>query len=138
MSETEDMSETENTPRSAAPTPSTADDLVEKIHEIQEEIFDREDQIDELLDASEYEERLLDAVEEGRVYRHNLHLKRLREDWDRMVARSREANKENDFELAAALVHFIGDILASQEEDIGPQWIEKLQEYLRDHRSPVN
>jgi hypothetical protein len=116
----------------------TADDLVEKIHEIQERIFEREDHIEELVDASEEEESLLDAVEESRLQRRSLHLRRLRTDWDRMVARSRDVSDENDFELAAALVHFIGDILLSQTEGTDIDWIEELREYLRDHRAHVN
>lgn len=119
-------------------TSTATDDLVEKIHEIQEKIFDREDQIEELVDASDDQDPLLDEVEESRVQRRNLHLRRLRGDWDRMVSRSRDVNGENDFELAAALVHFIGDILISQTEGTDAMWIEDLREYLRDHRAQVN
>lgn len=126
------MSDSEDT------SPVTTDELVEKIHEIQEQIFEREDQIEELVDASDDQDPLLDAVEESRVQRRHLHLKRLRGDWDRMVARSRNVNEENDFELAAALVHFIGDILISQSEGTDTDWIEELREYLRHHRGQVN
>lgn len=117
---------------------ATTDDLVEKIHEIQEQIFEREDQIEELVDASDDQDPLLDAVEESRLHRRNLHLKRLRSDWEKMVSRSRGVNGENDFELAAALVHFIGDILISQTEGTDAVWIDELREYLRNHRSNVN
>ena len=130
----------QNIPIMSDPDDNTADtdNLVEKIHEIQEQIFDREDEIEELVDASDDQDTLLDAVEESREQRRTLHLRRLRTDWDRMVARSRKVNEENDFELAAALVHFIGDILISQTEGTETDWIEDLREYVRDHRSQVN
>ena len=124
--------------KTTPPATASSEDLVEKIHEIQEEIFDREDQIDEIMDSVDDPDPMLDAVEDSRVYRRNLHLLRLRRDWERMVLRSREANSDNDFELAAALVHFIGDILTSQTEGTGNRWIKELREYLVDHREPVN
>lgn len=114
------------------------DRLVEKIHEIQEEIFELEDEIDDLVDCGDAEEQLLAAVELGQAQRRNLHLERLRADWDRLVKRSREMSDDHDFELAAALVHFVGEVLASQTEGTDAQWVARLRQYLEDQRMQVN
>ncbi len=114
------------------------DKLVEKIHEIQEEIFELEDEIDDLVECGDAQESLVAAVEQGQTERRNLHLERLRADWDRMVERSREVSDDRDFELAAALVHFVGEVLASQSEGTDARWVARLREYLEEQRMLVN
>lgn len=113
------------------------DELLEKIHAIQEEIFEREEQIATLLDSAEHPSRLAEAVEEGETRRRLRHLERLLADWDTLVARSR-AVTEDDLDLVAAMVRLIGNLLLIQPEGIDASWIAKLEQYLEEQRARVS
>lgn len=116
------------------------DDMIEEIHTIQEEIFDRDDEIDDLLDAAGSPDELEDLVEAGYFKRKHRHIERLHDDWRRLLANSRErrASDDFDFELSAAMVHFVGDLLVSQPEDTDKRWIRQLRKYLEAKRVVVN
>ncbi len=114
------------------------DELVEKIHEIQEEIFDREDEIDSLVVAAASQEALEDLVGEGETARRRQRLRRLKADWSKMLDNSRSLNSGNDYELAAALVHFVGDVLLAQSDSADIRWIRKLEKYLEGERAKVS
>lgn len=130
------MSEKETAPAERTRT----DEKIEEIHEIQEEIFDRDDEIDDLLDAAGSPDVLEDLVEAGYFKRKHQHLERLQEDWRRLLENSRERAGESDydFELSAAMVHFVGDLLASQPDGADKRWIRQLKKYLKGKRAVVN
>lgn len=121
-------------------TETETDDMIEEIHAIQEEIFDRDDEIDDLLDAAGSPEELEDLVEAGYDERKRRHLERLQADWRQLLANSRErrASDDFDFELSAAMVHFVGDLLVSQPDGTDKRWIRQLKKYVEAKRVVVN
>ena len=118
--------------------PDESDEIIDRIHGIQEEIFEREDSIDEMVESAASPEPLETLVEEGHTRRRRLRLGRLRADWEALLENSRALERESDFELAAALVHFVGDLLLMQDEGIDEKWIAKLKAYIAEQRAQVN
>ncbi len=104
-------------------------EILGRIHELQEEIFERQDRIAELVKSAGSEEPLAELVDQGEERRKLRHLERLIADWERLVANSRELT-EDDLDLVAALVRFVGDLLIVQPEGIDERWLEKLEENL--------
>ena len=80
--------------------PTDVEDVVAKIHALQEEIAEREVRIAGLVDSVDNSSRLGSLVEDGEERRRVKHLERLIHDWDRLVARSR-AVSEDDIDLVA-------------------------------------
>ena len=113
------------------------DEIVARIHALQEEIVEREERITELINASESSSRLEDLVEEGEERRRVRHLERLVGDWDRLVARSR-AVSEDDIDLVAALVRLVGDLLVIQPDGLDTKWISRLEMHIEDQRLKVS
>ena len=115
----------------------TVEDIVGKIHRLQEEIVERERRITELVDAASRPAVLESLVEEAEERRRMRHLERLIGDWDSLVARSR-ALSEDDVDLIAALVRPVGDLLVIQHDSLGSKWISRLESYLDDQRAKVS
>ncbi len=115
----------------------TVDEIVTKIHRLQEEIVDREKLIVGLVDAAERPEVLEALVEEAEERQRMRHLERLVGDWDALVARSR-ALSEDDIDLIAAMVRLIGDLLIIQPEGLATKWLTRLEAYLEDQRAKVS
>lgn len=113
------------------------DEIVDQIHEIQEEIFDREDEIDDLIDGAGRPKELVALSDWGQERRKARHRERLLADWNAIVARSRELS-DNEFELLSAMVRFVGDLLMAQPEGAEVHWIEQLESYLEESRVPPN
>ena len=120
--------------KAAAPT---VDEIIARIHELQQEIVEREDRIVELVDSVSRPAALEALVEEGVERRRLRHLERLIADWDALVARSR-AVSEDDIDLVAALVRLVGDLLVVQIDGLDSKWISRLEGYLADQRAKVS
>ncbi|HEX9732935.1 MAG TPA: hypothetical protein VGG06_13235 [Thermoanaerobaculia bacterium] len=135
------MSENETaTAQTEAEAETETDGMIEEIHEIQEEIFDLDDEIDDLLDSAGSPEELVDLVEAGYGERKRRHLERLHADWRQLLANSRDrrAGDDFDFELSAAMVHFVGDLLMSQPAGTDQRWIRQLRQYIEEKTTVVN
>ncbi len=117
--------------------PLTIDEIVARIHVLQEEIVEREVGIADLVNSVDSPSRLGSLVEDGEEHRRFKHLERLIGDWDRMVARSR-AVSEDDIDLAAALVRLVGDLLVIQPDGLDTKWISRLKAHLERERSKVS
>ncbi len=117
--------------------PLSIEEIVDRIHALQEEILEREERIADLLDAGGESSRLEDLVEGGEERRRVRHLERLVGDWDRLVARSR-AVSEDDIDLVAALVRLIGDLLMIQQDGLDTKWISRLEMHIEDQRLKVS
>ncbi len=115
----------------------TVDEIVAKIHQLQEEIVERERLIVGLVDAAERPPVLEALVEEAEERQRMRHLERLVGDWDGLVARSR-ALSEDDIDLIAALVRLVGDLLSIQPEGLESKWMSRLEAYLEDQRAKVS
>lgn len=117
--------------------PSVNDEIVEKVHALQEQIFDLEDEISRLIDTADRPALLSALMEEGENKRRVRHIERLTGDWDSLLARSR-AVTDDDLALTAALVRFIGDLLLVQPDGIEEGFLEKLHEYLAEQRAKIS
>ncbi len=117
--------------------PSVNDEAIERIHALQDEIFEREEKIFELVDSFEEHPAIVAAVERHKENRQMRLIANLKKDWDTLLSRSR-AVTENDMEITAALVHFMGDLLAVQSDGIAERWIERLEDHLEKHRAQVS
>ena len=118
--------------------PSTVDEILEQIHRLQSEIHEREERIAHLVDvAREHREPIARAIDDVESRRRLEQVQHLMADWDTLVARSR-AVSEDDLELIAALVRFLGDLLVVQPDGIAERWIENLEAYLADQRAQVS
>ena len=111
-------------------------EILDQIHELQDEIFEREVEIATLVDSAEHSPPLSGLREAGVERRKIRQLERLIADWNTLVARSRTLT-EDDLDLIAALVRFIGDLLIIQPEGVDEHWIGKLEDYL-DHSVEVD
>ncbi len=125
------MSEQQDTP------PLSVDEVIARIHQIQAEIIEREDQIAALVDCAERPSVFEGLVEDSEERRRVRHLERLVADWDGLVARSR-AVSEDDIDLVAALVRLVGDLLVIQLEGLDSKWISRLESYIADQRAKVS
>jgi len=117
--------------------PFVNEEIIERIHSLQDEIFEREEKISEMVDAFEEHPAIAAVVERHKENRQVRLIANLKRDWDTLLSRSR-AVTENDLEITAALVHFVGDLLAVQPDDIAERWIERLEEHLEKHRAQVS
>jgi len=117
--------------------PTGNDEILERIHSLQDEIFEREEKISELVGAFEEHPAIAAAVERHRENRQVRLVAGLKRDWDTLLSRSR-AVTEDDLEITAVLVHFVGDLLAVQPDGIAERWIERLEEHLESHRAQVS
>ena len=115
----------------------SVDDIIARIHRLQEEILEREDRIVKLVDSVSRPAALAEQVEESEERRRLRHLERLVADWDALVARSR-AVSEDDIDLVAALVRLVGDLLVVQIDGLDSKWISRLEGYLADQRAKVS
>lgn len=115
----------------------TLDEIVAKIHRLQEEIVEREQRIVGLVDAAERPPLLESLVEDAEERQRIRHLERLVADWDALVARSR-ALSEDDIDLIAALVRLLGDLLVIQPEGLASKWISRLGAYLEEQQARVS
>ena len=113
------------------------DEIVARVHALQEQIVEREELIAELIHAGESSSYLEDLVEDGAERRRGRHLERLVGDWDRLVARSR-AVSEDDIDLVAALVRLVGDLLVIQPDGLDTKWISRLEMHIEDQRLKVS
>lgn len=113
------------------------DRIIERVHELQREIFEREEKITGLVEEAEPSPEIDELVEDGIERRKVRHLERLIRDWDALVAESRKLN-EDDLDLVAAMVRFAGDLLIIQPEGIDVGWIRRLESYLEKQRAQVN
>ncbi len=113
------------------------DEVVAKIHTLQEEIVEREVRIAGLVDSVDSSSRLGNLVEDGEERRRVKHLERLIHDWDRLVARSR-AVSEDDIDLVAALVRLMGDLLVIQPDGLDTKWISRLEAHIDRERARVS
>ncbi len=113
------------------------DEVVAKIHILQEEIVEREVRIAGLVDSVDTSSRLGSLVEDGEERRRVKHLERLINDWDRLVARSR-AVSDDDIDLVAALVRLVGDLLMIQHDGLDTKWISRLESHIERERSRVS
>ncbi len=118
-------------------SPLSVDEIVARVHALQEEIVERERRIVDLIDGGEQPSRFEDLVEDGEERRRVLHLERLVGDWDRLVARSR-AVSEDDIDLVAALVRLVGDLLVIQQDGLDTKWISRLEMHIEDQRRKVS
>ena len=114
-----------------------AEDGLEKIRQLQQRIFDREEQIADLVQSAEPPPKLISVIESKDADPRLQHLARLIIDWDMLVARSR-AVTDDDIDLIGALVRLVGDLLLIQPDGIDERWITKLEEYLADQRAKVS
>ncbi len=119
----------------SAPASST-DELLERIHRLQEEIFDREDQIHDLLESND-SPRVRAAADDGEERRRTRHRSRLLGDWETLVHHSREL-VEDDIDLIAALVRLVADLLLVQPAGVGERWIAEFEGQLAAHHGAVN
>ena len=118
--------------------PTTTEEVLERIHRLQDEICDREERIAALIDAAKEIRPTVEAeIEDAEERRRLRHLERLMADWDTLVARSR-ALTDDDLELMAALARLFGDLLAFQPDGIAESWIENLELYLEHQRALVS
>ncbi len=117
--------------------PSSTEEILERIYALQAEISEREEKIARLVEAADDPAPLTELMEDGEERRKLRQLERLFADWDKMVAVSRVV-ADDDLDLVAALVRFVGDLLIIQPEGVGEKWIEGLEEYLRLQRATVN
>ncbi len=115
----------------------TIDKIVAKIHELQQEIRSRENQIATLVEDADRPSVLGSIVEDADEHRRMRHLERLVGDWDSLVARSR-ALSEDDIDLVAALVRLVGDLLVIQHDGLDEKWISRLETYLAKQRAKVS
>ena len=122
--------------REEATVLSTAE-VIDRVRQLQQEIFEREEQITELVHAAGRPRVLENLVEEADERRRLRHLERLMADWDSLVARSR-AVSEDDIDLIAALVRLLGDLLVVQHDGIDSKWIARLESYLEDQRARIS
>ncbi len=113
------------------------DEVVAKIHALQEEIVEREARIAGLVDSVDTSSRLGRLVEDGEERRRIKHLERLINDWDRLVARSRSVS-DDDIDLVAALVRLLGDLLVIQPDGLDTKWISRLEAHIERERSRVS
>ena len=118
-------------------TASSIDEIITRIHQLQEEILERESQIAALVDSAKRPAVLENLVEAGEERRRLRHLEQLVADWDALVARSR-AVSEDDIDLVAALVRLVGDLLVIQLDGLDSKWIARLEAYLSDQRAKVS
>jgi hypothetical protein len=112
----------------AKQTLSTEEILV-RIHELQEEISDRQEQIASLVDSAGSPEPLSELLHQGEERRKMRHLERLLADWESLVVRSRELT-DDDLDLVAALVRFVGDLLLIQPDGVAERWVGRLEDIL--------
>ncbi len=117
--------------------PPDVDEIVAKIHALQEEIAEREVRIAGLVDSVDSSSRLGSLIEDGEQRRRVKHLERLIHDWDRLVARSR-AVSEDDIDLVAALVRLVGDLLVIQPHELEVKWISRLEAHIERERLRVS
>jgi hypothetical protein len=117
--------------------PADVDDVVAKIHALQEEIAEREVRIAGLVDSVDSSSRLGRLIEDGEERRRVKHLERLIHDWDRLVARSR-AVSDDDIDLVAALVRLVGDLLVIQPYELETKWISRLEAHIERERLRVS
>ncbi len=117
--------------------PLSVEEIVHRIHELQEEIVEREGRITELVNAGDQSSLLKNLAEDGEERRRVRHLERLVGDWDRLVARSR-AVSEDDIDLVAALVRLVGDLLVIQPDGLDTKWISRLEMHIEDQRRKVS
>ena len=115
---------------------SGTDRLLERIHRLQEEIFDYEDQIVDLLESTDAP-AVRAVVDEGEERRRAAHLERLLGDWGTLVQHSRDLGQD-DIDLVAALVRLIADLLLVQPEGIEERWIAEIAGQLAAHHGAVN
>ncbi len=118
-------------------TAADIDEVVAKIHALQEEIVERETRIAGLVDTVDTSSRLRSLVENGEERRRVRHLERLINDWDRLVARSRSVS-DDDIDLVAALVRLVGDLLVIQPDGLDTKWIARLESHIERERSRVS
>ncbi len=118
-------------------TAADIDEVVAKIHALQEEIVERESRIAGLVDSVDTSSRLGSLVEDGEERRRIRHLERLINDWDRLVARSRSVS-DDDIDLVAALVRLLGDLLVIQPDGLDTKWISRLEAHIEGERSRVS
>lgn len=105
----------------------STEEILGRIHKLQEEIFERQEQIASLVESTDSDTPLEELMHEGEEQRKMRYLERLFGDWETLVARSRGLT-EDDLDLVAALVRFIGDLLIVQPELVAERWIERLEE----------
>ncbi len=113
------------------------DEIVSRIHALQEEIVEREERITDLINSGQSSSRFESLVEDGEERRRVRHLERLVGDWDRLVARSR-AVSEDDIDLVAALVRLVGDLLVIQQDGLDTKWVSRLEMHIEDQRRKVS
>ncbi len=113
------------------------DEIVSRIHALQEEIVEREERITGLINSGQSSSRFESLVEDGEERRRVRHLERLVGDWDRLVARSR-AVSEDDIDLVAALVRLVGDLLVIQQDGLDTKWVSRLEMHIEDQRRKVS
>ena len=113
------------------------DGIIEEIHGLQEEIYDREDKIFDLVDSFAEHPAIQAAAERHKENRQVRLVANLKKDWDTLLCRSR-AVTDDDIEITAALVHFLGDLLAIQPDGIAERWVERLEMHLERHRAQVS
>ena len=109
--------------------PLSIDEIIDRIRELQDEIFEREEEIATLVDSAEHSPPLSGLKTAGAEQRKIRQLERLIADWHTLTAHSR-AVAEDDLDLIAALVRFIGDLLIVQPEGVDEHWIRRLEKYL--------
>lgn len=123
--------------QSGNPSKLTVDTIVAKIHDLQKEIREREEQIATLVENADRSSELSSMVEDAEEQRRMRHLERLVGDWDSLVARSR-ALSEDDIDLIAALVRLVGDLLVIQHDGLDAKWISRLESYIEKQRAKVS
>ncbi|MEE8525952.1 MAG: hypothetical protein V3T72_18605 [Thermoanaerobaculia bacterium] len=106
----------------------STEEILGRIHKLQEEIFERQERIATLVDSAGPAE-LSELMERGEARGKLRHLERLNIDWENMVAHSRELT-DDDLDLVAALVRFVGDLLVVQPEGIAERWTGRLEDIL--------
>jgi hypothetical protein len=115
----------------------TTEEILGRIHKLQEEIFERQERIAGLVDSAGSPEPLAELMHEGEERRKLRHLERLMTDWASLLAHSRELT-DDDLDLVAALVRFVGDLLMIQPEGVAERWTGRLEDLLDDHLGSVD